>query len=132
MAVLDEQYIDQPGTNQILHNITDLSGLLQLSASALDVQSIKVDNSRNSVPIALKFWNVASGSVTFGTTAPSLVFVIGPNISGNTGADGIQEIQFPKGMAFATACTVAATLTAAKANIAAPTNQFDVEIAIDS
>lgn len=132
MAVDNEQYIDQPGTNQIIHNITDLSGLLQLGAASLKIHSIKADNSLNSVLVVLKFWNLTSANVTFGSTAPHQVIVIGPNVSGNSNADGIQEIQFPDGLEFTVACTVAATLLAAKANTAAPTNQFDVEIAVDS
>ncbi len=132
MAVKDEQYIDQPGTNQIIHSITDLSGLLELSAATLKVMSIKADNSLSSVLVVLKFWNLAKTNVTFGTTPPSMIFVIGPTVSGNTKADGKQEIQFPDGLEFTVACTVAATPLAAKANNAAPTKQFDVEIAIDS
>ena len=132
MAVNHEQYIDQPGTNQITHQITDLSGLIELSAATLKITSIKADNSKNSTLVVLKFWNLAIGDVTFGTTPPHQVFVIGPSVSGNTKADGKQEIQFPDGLEFTVACTVAATLLAAKANAAAPTNQFDVEIAVDS
>ena len=132
MAVANEQYVDQPSTNQIIHNITDLSGLLQLSAATLKIMSIKADNSRNSVATVLKFWNLASASVTFGTTPPAVVIVIGPNVSGNADADGKVEIAFPDGLEFTTACTVAASLLANKANTAAPANQFDVEIEVDS
>lgn len=132
MAVANEQYIDQPAGNQIIHNITDLSGKLELSAAPLKVMSIKADNSRNSVPIVLKFWNLAAASVTFGTTPPRQVITIGPSVSGNADADGKSEINFPDGLEFTVACTVAATLLANSANTAAPTNQFDVEIEIDS
>ncbi len=132
MAVANEQYIDQPGTNQIIHNITDLSGKLQLSAASLKVMHIKADNSLNSVATTLKFWNLAAASVTLGTTPPHWVVTIGPNVSGDFDADGKQEIQFPGGITFGTACTVAATPTANKADSGAPTNQFDVEIGVDS
>ena len=132
MAVLHEQFIDQPGTNQILHKITELSGLVELSAATLKVMSILADNSRNSVLTVLKFWNLALASVTFGVTPPHMVVVIGPSVSGNANADGKQEIQLPVGLEFTVGCTVAATLLAAKANTAAPSNQFNVEIGIDS
>ncbi len=132
MAVANEQYVDQPSTNQIIHNITELSGLLELSAATLKVMSIKADNSKNSVATVLKFWNIASGSITFGVTAPAHVISIGPNVSGNADADGKMEIHFPDGLEFTTACTVAATLLANKANTAVPANKFDVEIEVDS
>lgn len=132
MSVLHEQFIDQPGTNQILHKITELSGKVELSASALNIQSIKADNSNNSVLTVLKFWNLALANVSFGVDPPHMVIVIGPKLSANADADGKQEIQLPVGLEFTVGCTVAATLLAVKANTAAPLNQFNVEISIDS
>ena len=133
-AVAVETYIDQPATSQVVHQITELGSTEQgLSTTATDrVISIKADNSKNSVATFLKFWDKTVANVTVGTTPPHWVVEIGPNISGDPDADGLQEITIPDGIEFTTAITVAATKTANKANSASPTNQFDVEIVIDA
>jgi hypothetical protein len=134
MAVAVETYIDQPATSQVIKKITDLgSTATQLSSTATDrVISIKADNSKNSVATFLKFWNSLAAGVTVGTTPPHWVVEIGPKVSGDDDADGIQEITIPDGVEFATAITVAATTTANKAGSTAPSSQFDVEIALDA
>ncbi len=134
MAVTVEIYVDQPATSQLVHQITELGSTEQeLSSTATDrVISIKADNSKNSVPTFLKFWDALASAVTVGTTPPHWTVEVGPNVSGNSGADGKLEIQIPDGVEFATAITVAATKTANKADSASPANQFDVEVVIDA
>lgn len=133
MTVSVETYIDQPATSQVVHKITDLGSTeQQLSAVATDrVVSIKANNSRNSVATILKFWDALAAGVTVGTTPPHWTVEIGPNVSGDDDADGMQEITIPDGVEFATAITVAATTTANKAGSTGPASQFDVEITTD-
>jgi hypothetical protein len=47
-----------------------------VKASSAVVYSITVNNSANAAASYLKVWNVASGSVTVGTTAPDIVIFI--------------------------------------------------------
>src|SRR5882672_2127288 len=75
----------------------------------------------NSSQIYVQLFNVASGSVTLGVTAPNLSIPIGPTATGGWAQEG--------GFAFGTAITAAATSTATGST--APTTAPDCNIAFN-
>ena len=75
---------------------------------------IEVDNTANAALTFVKLWNLASGSVTVGTTAPDFVFQIPASVS--------RAIAFPQGIAYDTALSIAAVTTAGTAGVTGPTS----------
>jgi hypothetical protein len=78
-----------------------------VKAAAGQIYSIHAVN-LDATPIYLQLWNIAQGSVTVGTTAPTMEFVI-PS-QGDANGAGF-TISWPHGIAFDTAITAAATTT---------------------
>jgi len=101
---------------------TDLAETkVAVDAGAGTMHSIVVDNTANAAEAEfLKLWNVASGSVTVGTTAPDWVFLI-PAATKLT-------IVFHDGVAYGTALTAACVTTAGTAGTTGPTANVVVEI----
>lgn len=91
-----------------------------VKASSGTIHSIVADNSANAAVSYLKLWDVASGSVTVGTTAPDWVFKIPASTK--------RTIVFHEGAAFATALTAACVTGAGTAGTTGPTSDFAVDI----
>jgi hypothetical protein len=100
---------------------TDLEGTkVAVDATSGSIHSIVVDNSANGAASFLKLWNVASGSVTVGTTAPDWCFLIPASTK--------VTIPFISAVAYDTALTAACVTTAGTAGTTNPTSSVIVEI----
>ena len=103
---------------------TDLAGtVLAVKASAAAVYQVEIDNTANtSAASYVKLWDVASGSVTLGSTAPASVLV----------APAATKIcyTFPPGfgLVFGTAVSWACVTTGGTAGTTSPTNDVIVRM----
>lgn len=91
-----------------------------VKASSGTIYAIIVDNAANAAVTFVKLWNVASGSVTVGTTAPDFCFQI-PASTKTT-------LVFPEGIAFDTALTEASVTTAGTAGVTGPSSSVILTI----
>ena len=91
-----------------------------VKASSGAIYSIIVDNSANAAVTYLKLWDVASGSVTVGTTAPDWIFKIPASTK--------LTIIFPETIAFGTALTEASLTAGGTAGSTGPTSDVPVTI----
>ena len=91
-----------------------------VKASSTTIYAIDVDNSANAAATFTKLWNVASGSVTVGTTAPDMIILAPANTR--------VGIPIPQGLAFGTALTIASLTTAGTAGTTGPTSDVIVRI----
>jgi len=89
------------------------------SASTV-VHAIDIDNTANSATTFVKLYNVASGSVTVGTTAPDMILPIP--------ASTRSSFIIPGGLTFATALSVASVTTGGTAGTTGPTSDVVVRI----
>lgn len=109
-------------TGLIVYTSTDLDENKEGIVSASNmVHMISVDNSSNGAISYVKMWNIASGSVTVGTTAPDAILCIP--------ASTRLEIPIPQGWSFPTALTIAAVTTAGDAGTTGPTSAVTIRIA---
>ena len=100
---------------------TDLDGTISaVDSGAGTLHSIVVDNASNAAASYLKLWNTASGSVTVGTTAPDMVFMIPASTK--------RTIIFHDGLVYSTALSAACVTTAGTAGTTNPTSDVPVEI----
>jgi hypothetical protein len=100
---------------------TDIAEVIAgIDSGAGKIHSIVIDNVLNATAVHLKLWNIASGSVTVGTTAPNWVFV--GNGSTKT------TIVFVEGTVYDTALSIACVTTAGTAGVTGPTSNVGVEI----
>jgi len=111
--------IDNPaGLTKYINS--DVDSVTGVKASAGTLHHIIVDNTANAAVTYLKLWDVASGSVTLGTTSPDYVLKIPASVK--------RTIVFPEGLAFGTALSVAATTTGVLAGVTAPTSEVILTI----
>lgn len=96
------------------------SGSIQAAATAVKVAAGQLYGwyvtNPNSLVSYVQFFDLATGSVTLGTTTPK--FSIG------IPANGAANVAWPVGIAFTTAITVACTTT--RTGLTAPTNSVDL------
>jgi len=91
-----------------------------VKAASGTLYAVVIDNSLNVAASYVKLWDVASGSVTIGTTAPDWIFKVA--------ASGTSTIVWPSGQAFGTALTVGCVTTAGTAGTTGPTSDVVVQI----
>ena len=102
-------------TGATLFTDTDLAATVQgVKASSGTIYSIDIDNTANAAATFVKLWNVASGSVTVGTTAPDLIIRIPASVR--------VPINIPAGLLLDTAISIAAVTTAGTAGTTGPTS----------
>jgi hypothetical protein len=90
-------------------------------SSAKTLWAVYIDNTANaSTTVYLKLWNVASGSVTVGTTEPSMVI---PCAGGQK-----RQITVDQGIAFSTALVYACVTGAATSSTASPASAVQISI----
>jgi hypothetical protein len=119
MAISQTSLADLSGS--ILYTNTDSTGTKDaVKASSAVLYAIDVDNSANASAVYCKLWNVASGSVTVGTTAPNMI-IMAP-------ASTRVSLPMPAGITFDTATTVATVTTAGTAGTTDPTSDVTVRI----
>jgi len=105
----------------VIYKNTDVNATKDaVKASSAVIHSIVLDNTANAAATFFKFWNVASGSVTVGTTAPDMVIMVPASVK--------RSIVFFEGLTFGTALTVAAVTTAGTAGTTDPTSDAVLEI----
>lgn len=91
-----------------------------VKASSGTIYAIIVDNSANAAISYVKLYDLASGSVTVGTTAPDMVFEIAASTK--------LTIAFPEGIAFATALTEACVTAGGTAGVTSPSSSVVLTI----
>ena len=91
-----------------------------VKASSTVMYHLDLDNAANGAVTYYKFWNVASGSVTVGTTDPDMVI--------HVPASTRIVIPIPAGLTYGTALTVAAVTTAGTGGVTAPTSDAILRI----
>ncbi len=111
-----------PPSGAIIFKETALNATkVAVKASSAVVYAIIIDNTANAAEAEfVKLWNVASGSVTVGTTAPDAVFLIPAAVK--------KTIMFPEGITYGTALTAACVTTAGTAGTTNPTASVVVSI----
>lgn len=92
-----------------------------IDSGAGNLHAIILDNTANAAVSYLKLWNVASGSVTVGTTAPDFVFMAPASTKITITFEGA-------GLAYSTALTAACVTTAGTAGVTPPTSAVPVTI----
>ena len=94
---------------------TDLGATaVAVKASSGSIYAIEIDNTANAAEAEyVKLWDTAQGSVTVGTTAPTMIIPIA--------AAAKKTVVIPGGLAFGTAITVACVTTAGTAGTTNPT-----------
>lgn len=119
MAVTQTNMNDLAGS--ILFTDTDNAGtVVGVKASSAVIYAIDIDNSANAATTFVKLWNVASGSVTIGTTPPDMIIPVP--------ASTRLPIPIPSGITFATAVTVASVTAAGTAGSTGPTSDVIVRL----
>ena len=117
ISVLD---LSAPSGAKLYAN-TDLDATIAaIKASAGTLYSIIIDNSANAAASYLKLWDLASGSVTVGTTAPDWIIKIAASVK--------KTIVFPEGLAFATALSAACVTAGGTAGVTGPTSDVDARL----
>jgi len=111
--------------NEIVYSSSAMGSTVEgIKASSAKVFSIIVDNSLNNAATYVKLWNVASGSVVIGTTAPDEIVYVPANAIVTqvlyTGAS--------QGKTFGTALSAAAVTAGGTAGVAAPSSATVVTI----
>lgn len=95
-----------------------------IKASSAKVFSVTIDNSANGAPSYVKLWNVASGSVILGTTAPDEIILVPASVVVThvlyTGAN--------PGKTFGTALTAACVTAGGTAGVTAPSSSVSVTV----
>jgi hypothetical protein len=95
-----------------------------VKASSATLYNILIDNTLNTNPSYVKLFNLASGSVTLGTTAPDEVIYIPASTK-------ITQVYFSAatpGKIFATALSMACVTTGGTAGVTAPSSNVAVSV----
>ncbi len=104
-----------------IYKNTDVNGTKDaIKASSAVIHAVVIDNSLNAATTFVKFWNVASGGVTVGTTDPDMILMIP--------ASQKRTHVFSEGLTFATAVTVAAVTTGGTGGTTGPTSDVNLEV----
>lgn len=100
---------------------TDLENVkIAVKASSGTMYAIEIDNSAVAAVSYVKLWDVASGSVTVGTTAPNWIFAVPASVK--------KAFVMPGGIAFGTALTAACVAEAGTAGTTNPSSSVIVRI----
>lgn len=79
-----------------------------------------VDNSNNSVVAYAKFFNIGAAGVTVGTTEPTILMLVPPNVR--------QVLTVSSGVAFSTGLSFACVAGRATSNAVSPTNSVTIRV----
>ena len=100
---------------------TDVVGTIEaVKGSSTVIHHLDLDNAANGAATFYKFWNVASGSVTVGTTDPDMVILVP--------ASTRITLTFLNGVTFGTALSVAAVTTGGTGGTTGPTSDAILRI----
>ncbi len=111
--------------NEVVYNSSSMQAVVEgIKASSAKVLSVIVDNSLNAAATYVKLWNLASGSVVIGTTAPDeIVYVPGLAI-----VTHVLYTAATPGKTFASALSAAATTTGGTAGVSNPSSAVSVTV----
>ena len=90
-----------------------------ISATAATLYELELDNTANAAISYVKFWDLGTGSVTVGTTAPNKIEMVPASTK--------VTLVYPGGVAFATAISVSTVTTAGTAGTTSPTSSVVVK-----
>jgi hypothetical protein len=121
MAVTKTALADLSGS-YLFTDTDNAATIVSANGASTVIYSIDVDNTANAAVTYTKLYNVASGSVTVGTTAPNMVVMVP--------ASTRLCIQIPQGVTFDTAVSVASVTTAGTAGSTGPTSDVIVRMVI--
>jgi hypothetical protein len=91
-----------------------------VKASSGTLYAVVIDNTANAAVSYVKLWNVASGSVTVGTTVPDFIFMVPASVK--------KTFIIADGIAFDTALTEATVTTAGTAGTTSPSSSVVLDI----
>ncbi len=116
----------QTPTNQVVFNDTNIGATVDgIKSSSALVLYVIVDNSANAAASYIRLWNVASGSVTNGTTVPDMVLLVP--------ATKVETYSFQTsaaaGLTFGTALSAAASTTGGTSGAVAPSSAVIITVA---
>lgn len=112
-------------TNEIVYNSSAMSSIEGIKSSSAKVFSITIDNTANvSVASYVKLFNLASGSVTLGTTVPDEVIYV----PANSIITMVLYTGATPGKTYATALSAACVTTGGTAGVTAPSSSVSVTI----
>lgn len=104
-----------------IYKSTDVNATKEgVKSSSAVIHAIVIDNSLNAAKTFLKLWNLASGSVTVGTTDPDMIIQMPASIK--------RTFIFFEGLTFDTGLTIAAVTVAGTPGVTGPTSDVNVEI----
>ena len=112
--------ITQISGGKLFIDTVNADTVIDIKGSSAVIYSLELDNSLNGADTYVKFWNVASGSVVLGTTAPELSILVPANATLN--------LIFVTGVTYGTALSVAAVTTAGTAGSVAPAANFALKV----
>lgn len=95
-----------------------------IKASSALVYNVQADNTLNGAVSYVKLYNVASGSVTVGTTAPDQILMV----PANKVVTYVFSTAAAPGMTFGTALTAACVTTGGTAGVTGPSSNVIVSI----
>lgn len=95
------------------------SSAVEASSASASLHQVRIINTANTTKLYLKLYNLASGSVTVGTTDPVCVLPVEASSS--------VEYDFDPSVAFATALSYAVVTTPGTAGTTAPSTAITVE-----
>ena len=103
----------------IVEDATANSTVEDAKASGGNLYQVYINNGHNA-QVYVKCWQVASGSVTLGSTAPALIFPCPASVS--------RQYNFPDGLAFSTALSFACVDSPGTAGTTSPGSTVLVRI----
>lgn len=119
MAV--QQSIVQTPFGATLFRDSDIGNTVSgVKSASTTIHAILIDNTANAATTFVKLYNVTSGSVTIGTTAPDMIIPIP--------ASSKRTLFFLEGLIFGTALTAAAVTAGGTAGTTSPTSDVALEI----
>ena len=111
--------------NEVVYTSSAMGSTVEgIKASSAKVFSIIIDNSLNNAATYVKLWNVASGSVVLGTTAPDDIILVPANAV-------VTEVYYTgasQGKTFGTALSAAAVTAGGTAGVTSPSSPTVVTV----
>ena len=111
--------------NEVVYSSSSMQATVEgIKASSAKVYSVVIDNTLNGSPTYIKLWNLASGSVVVGTTAPDeVIFAPASVITTHVMSTGAAP-----GKTFGTALSAAAATTGGTAGTSNPASAVVVTV----
>jgi hypothetical protein len=124
-VAITQVVVASPSAETIFSDTAMGSTVDAVKASSAKVYWMTVDNSANGAPSYVKLYNLASGSVTVGTTSPDeIIYVPSSAVITHVFSTGAAP-----GKTFGTALTAACLTTGGTAGVTAPSSSVIVSIA---